>query len=393
MIDSNYMYATLISLAVAAFFTFQGTDLLGEHTAVTRLVFALFFPFFGGIALANSYTALQNGELTGTPKSLELLRADPKLKAVLIFLFVWPILAFVPMGQHAWAFLLILIGLGLDAARYLLLRLLDHLNPFRMIGLLEEVSLQFLKKDQQLSLCEMIEALGEMGAKGIRRGNSTLANQTIDVLEKVGERILTVEKNSGKDTLTYMILFILQQMELLFKAAVDTGGGLSLGHLTTSVTKLASHAAKVDLSLTLYPLHYLRRMAKKAVEEGHLDVGVKTTLSTQALSKEIAHLPSLEAQELEPPFHCLIDIMEEVAKETFRKEKNTPIELLMQPFLDLKGIFGEPQLINHQDTPVIQKQLDRIIGEFQALDALLKTMPPLPNLSEIKEPEISNPPA
>lgn len=386
------MYATLISLVMASFFALQGTDLLGEHTAIIRLAFALFFPLFSGIVLAGSYSALQNGELTGTPKSLELLRADQKLKWALILLFIWPLISLIPMGSFTWAYLLILIGLGLDTARFLVLRLLDHLNPFQMVGLLEEASLQFLKKNQQLSLCETIEALGEMGTKGIRRGNSTLANQTVNVLETVGERILTVEKNSGKDTLTYMILFILQQMELLFKAAIDTGGGLSLGHLITNVTKLASFAAKVDLSLALYPLHYLRRMAKKAVEEGHLDVGVKTTLSTQALAKEIVKLPSLESQELEPPFHCLIDIMEEVAKETFRKEKSTPIELLMRPFLDLKTLFNETQLVNHQDTPAIQKQLDRIIGEFQALDALLKTMPPLPNLSEIKEPEISNPP-
>lgn len=386
------MYATLISLILAAFFSLQGTDLLGEHAPLIRLAFALFFPLVSAIILAGSYTALQNGELTGTPKSLELLRADQKLKIALIFLFIWPLLSWIPMGSHTWAFLLILIGLGLDAARFLLLRLLDHLNPFQLIGLLEEASVHFLNKNQQLSVCETIEALGEMGTKGIRRGNSTLANQTVNVLETIGERILNVEKNSGKDTLTYMILFILQQMELLFKAAVDTGGGLSLGHLITNVSKLASHAAKVDLSLTLYPLHYLRRMAKKAVEEGHLDVGVKTTLSAQALAKEIAQLPSLESQELEPPFHCLIDIMEEVAKETFRKEKSTPIALLMHPFLDLKTLFNEPQLINHQDTPAIQKQLDRIIGEFQALDALLKTMPPLPNLSEIKEPEISTSP-
>lgn len=393
MIDSILMYATIISLLLALLFASQGTDLLGEQIAALRLAFALFFPLFGIIAFAGSFTALQQGEQTGTPKSLELLKADPKLQAMLIFLFTWPLLAFVQIGTYTWAFLFILIGLGLDASRFLVLRLLDHLNPFRLVQLLEEASLRFLQQEQQTPLCETIEALGEMGSKGIIRGNSTLANQTVNGLETVGKRILAAEKNSGKDTLTYMILFILQQMETLFKTAIAQGGGLSLGHLTTAVTKLAARAATVDLSLTLYPLHYLRRMAKKAVEEGHLDVGVKTTLSSMALANEIAALPSLESQELEAPYRCLIDILEEIAKESFRKDKTTPIPLLMQPFLELKTLFTQPKLVNHQDTPAIQKQLDRIIGEFQALDALLKTMPPLPNLSEVKEPEILNPPA
>jgi hypothetical protein len=386
------MYATVISLLIVLFFAMQGRDLLGEQLPVIRLAFALLFPFLGSLVFVGSFTALQAGEQTGTPKSLELLKADPKLRASLIFLFLWPILSFVQTPAYNWAFLFILIGLGLDASRFLLIRLLDHLNPFRLVKLLEEASLRFLQQDQQTPLCETIEALGEMGAKGIVRGNSTLANQTVKALETIGRRILAAEKNSGKDTLTYMILFILQQMEILFKTAIERGGGLSLGNLTTAVTKLAAHAATVDLSLTLYPLHYLRRMAKKAVEEGHLDVGVKTTLSSMALAKEISALPSLESQELEAPYRCLIDIMEEIAKESFRKDKNTPIVLLMQPFLDLKTLFNDKKLVNHQDTPAIQKQLDRIIGEFQALDALLKTMPPLPNLSEVKEPEISNPP-
>ena len=89
------MYATAVSLMIAAFFSIQGKDLFGEQTDAIRLTFALFFPFLAGLSLAGSYTALQNGELTGTPTSLELLRVDQKLKFSLIFLFIWPLLAFV----------------------------------------------------------------------------------------------------------------------------------------------------------------------------------------------------------------------------------------------------------------------------------------------------------
>lgn len=53
---------------------------------------------------------------------------------------------------------------------------------------------------------------------------------------------------------------------------------------------------------------------------------------------------------------------------------------MLRPFQELKELFNNKVMEAHQDTPVIVQNIDRVISEFETLQAVLMTMPPMPNI-------------
>ena len=82
--------------------------------------------------------------------------------------------------------------------------------------------------------------------------------------------------------------------------------------------------------------------------------------------------------EIKEVFLSIILYMHEIAKETFRQDKESNLKLLAQPFRDLKATFKKEPLVGHQDTPVIDRMINSILEEFAALESVMTTMPPLP---------------
>ena len=64
----------------------------------------------------------------------------------------------------------------------------------------------------------------------------------------------------------------------------------------------------------------------------------------------------------------------------------------MQPFKDLRALFQSEKAKDHQDTPVILQNIDRVLGEFEALQMVMSTIPPIPNISEEDIPPSAQPP-
>ena len=82
----------------------------------------------------------------------------------------------------------------------------------------------------------------------------------------------------------------------------------------------------------------------------------------------------------------LITQLHEITKEAFKQDKSINISMLTQPFRDMKAFFASEKLAQHQDTPVIVDRINQVIGEFDALEVILKTLPPIPQISEEPPP-------
>lgn len=388
------MIATVFAALVAIFLTVSGNF---PDSSLLKIIFAsasgLFF-LCGILLFAGSYSALQKSEQNSIPKLIQLIQNDYKLNCALAFLSLLPFGLFLPLFDKLFPVALILIGIGMDAVRLLLNRILDHLNPFKIVSFLTTEATRAIAKDRDALLCETIDSLCDLGVSAVHRHNSALANQTIDALESIGESFLKAEKSPShpvqsadlekegvKDTLSYVLIYLLQNLEVLFVKALDKRMEFVLGHLITTMTKLISYSAKTDLSLATFPLHYTGKLSKLAMEKGFTDVGVKTSIGLLMISKSIPLLKDLPYLDIKPFFISLITILDNIAKETFRQDKSTNIDILIEPFLKLRALFEADPLKSHQDAIAVTQQIDKVIEEFRTLDTLLKTMPPIPSFA------------
>ncbi len=76
--------------------------------------------------------------------------------------------------------------------------------------------------------------------------------------------------------------------------------------------------------------------------------------------------------------------MEELAKDTFKKDKSTPISLLIKPFEELKSLLEE-KIPEFSDSKAVIANLQKVIAQFQALQGVLQSVPNIPGYSESEE--------
>jgi hypothetical protein len=392
------MLGTILSVLVAAYLIITDNP---PNPAFLQNFFVGFSAllFLGGLLLfAGAYSALQKGEQNSIPKLIQLVREDIQLQAALIFTLILPLLTLLPLFERLFPIAIILLGIGIDSLRRILYRILDHLNPFKIVEFLKKDIKEAISKDRDAELCETIDSLSDLSIRAIFRHNSALANQAIDALEDTGELFLRAEKSISrpvqtpdlkqegvKDTLSFVLIYLLQNLEGLFMQALDKRMEFVLGHLITTYVKLTAFSAKTDLSLAIYPLHYTGKLTQESLEKGFSDIGNKATAGLVEVAKTIPQLKDIAYLDIKPFFITLVTILDNTAKGLFKHDKATNIAVLTSPFFTLRTLFETEPLKSHQDARTVVIQIDKVIAEFQALDNLLKTMPPLPNLSEALE--------
>lgn len=400
------MFATLFALLIGIYTAYTGVVLTQHGMLITAAGTGALLLILTVLLLISAYSPLQRTEQNSTPRLFELIRKDRYFQFMLNLLFACPFLllaaAVVPatLLSPSWALglLILLTGIGIDLLRFVWQRLVDYLNPFRIVDFLGNDAKKAIDRDEDTKLCDLIEAVAEVGYKATDRHNSALSNHAIDTLEGIGETFLRSASSLGhpaqnpelqskgvKDTLSYVLILLLQHLETLNNQAVDKKLDLVAGHAVTTLAKLAAYAGRVDITLSSYPLHYAGKLAIHDMQRGFPDVGVKATLGLLELARRITQLKDLAYLDLKPIFVSLISILDNIAKESFKLNKEINIKLLTQPFYQLSSLLQSEPMKSHPDTPVISQQINRVLTEFQALEQVLNTIPPLPDLSSAAE--------
>ncbi len=74
--------------------------------------------------------------------------------------------------------------------------------------------------------------------------------------------------------------------------------------------------------------------------------------------------------------------MEEISKELYRNDKNTPLEVIRNPFMQLRIAIEDSKNREHPTVILVLNEIERVLGEFQELELILKTIPPIQPKSE-----------
>ena len=377
-----------------------------SYRVVTALLFIAISIFFFALEILQSIQAwgsLSRAEQTTTPRLVELYYKDRKLH----YLQGW--FAFFVLASFGIAFELVMVaklppsipiaiwiffmGSSLDLLHYLNSHITNYFNPNAVVKLFAEKAKSSIRNDKESQLLEWIDALGELGHRGIEKSNLSLCTAILDEMPPIAKTFLDSSKSIGHinvdvkekdnfDNVSYTLFFILQRLEFINDQALDKNYETVCSAMISCVGKIAVHASKCDLTLVTYPIHTIGKIAKEAQNQNMPEVGVKASLTLIEIARVIITEVDITYLEIKDAFLSLINNLEEITKNTFIKDKTINIKILIEPFRDLKILFSTDKAATHQDTPIILQNVDRVIGEYESLELIMKTIPPLPKISE-----------
>ncbi len=400
------MFATLVSLLMAIYLIL-GPYVTGENLKIpviesAMLAIAVPLLFFLPLAFFFCWLPLQRAENDSTPRIIDTFKKDKHLHLMAAWSMVFALFtlfcsigSFHPIPQQ-WLFAFWIVGLGLtlDANRHFVMRVLSYLNPFDSIELFAKEAKGSIQKENEQNLCLWIDALSEMALKGIHKQSASVSNAALDALAKTTTLFLEASKSIGhqtedkqmlkmgiKDKVSFTLFFLYQRFDLIFDAAVKNSLEPTCTKMITLMGKIAVATGVYDMSLASTPLRFLGKFAKKAQEHRFEEAVLTASCTFTEVAKALLTDVDITYYEIRDPFLSIINGMEVITKKEFQRDKNTSIPLLMQPFQELKALFETGKAKEHQDTPVILLNINRVLGEFEALQLVMATVPKV----EVKE--------
>lgn len=369
----------------------------------TSLLFFLLLP----LGYLFTWQPLQKAEENSTPRILEIFHKDYYVHLttgwIVAFSLATLVLAsdliYPSISLKAWFFPLwiVLLGITVDAFFAFLKRVLSYLNPFAVVKLFAKQAQLSIRNDRELDLCDSIDALSEIAIKGIQKQSASICHQALNEEGEIIKGFLAASKSIGhvkedeqskalgiNDKVSYTLFYLYQRLDIIFDKALKNQLEPTCSLIATLLGKISVYAAKYDVSLASAPLRFLGKNAKRAHNQGFEETALTASCVFLEVAKEIIAEIDLTYYEIKDVFLSIINGMEGLAKEAFRLDKTMNIGLLIQPFKDLRALFENDKIKNHQDTPLILQNIDRVLGEYEALLIVMNTMPTIPQIEDEK---------
>ncbi|MEM1282500.1 MAG: hypothetical protein AAGG81_02995 [Chlamydiota bacterium] len=406
------MFGTIFSIVIGGLLIFipPAKEILPSMAGVSFLLIgvSLLMLLSATIALVISWSPLQKIEQNLTPRLIDLFSNDKQVFYFTTFIFMFPLFTLIICSELAYfhyfrpvfgiGLWTILFGLSIDALLLLIRRILSYLNPFSIVNHFTNQAIESIQEEEDIDLLHWIDALSEIGVKAVTRTLPSLAMKAIDDLQEICHTYLESAKSiahhntertakdlGGTDKVSYTLFYLFQRLELINEKALDQRMEPICSHLVTTLGKVSISAAHFDISLASYPLHYIGKFAGKAQDEEIDEVTEKATCTLLEVGRIILEEVDVRYLDIKEPFLCIIQHMEEFAKYTFSQDKSININILTQPFHEMKVFFDQDKVANHQDTPTIVSDLDRVINQFDQLELVMKTIPRIDLPDEIED--------
>lgn len=397
------MIATLVSLLLAGYMIFQKSEIAINplFMAIVIIVVGTLFVLILALSLAIAWGPLHRAEQNMTPGILEMYRKDKFARLInawlAIFILASYFIAIVLVPYEVipkyllFAIWIVMLGISLDSLYHFSKRILKYLNPFSAITLFTKEATASIQEEREIDLCNGIDALSEISYKAIQRNSTMLATESITQLQKIARIFFASSKSISHhpqddqskslgitDKVSYTMFYLYQRLELVFEKALHAKLEPICSQVIACLGKIAVDAAKFDISMATPPLYSMGKLMKHADQKGMNDVGLKGSCTLLEVGKAIVNDTDITYSELQDPFLSIISTLEEFSKMVFRRDRGMSIQVLKQPFYELKGLFTSGKAASHRDAPVILANIDRVLGEFDALEMVMRTIPTIP---------------
>lgn len=401
------MVGTLLSIAFAVFLFLRPLAEPININYLAALIFAFSVPLFllFPLGLMVSWTPIQKAELNSTPRVMEMFRRDWHIRLVAIWAIFFLLITFVLMMDllymhfftETWDLIIwiVLFGISIDISWHFIKRVLGYLNPLIVVNMFTREAKKSIQNNREVDLCQWIDALSEIAVKGLQRNSTSVCNLALDEEEEIGKMFLEASKSIAHreqdpesialgivDKVSYTMHYMYQRLDMIFDKALHGRFENSCTHIVTLLGKIAVSAAKYDVSLASAPLRFIGKCGKRALDAGLEETALTASCTLFEVGKAILTEIDISYYEIKDPFLSIINGTEILSKGAFKQDKSMNLILLIQPFKDLKTLFESGKAKEHQDTPIIVANIDRVIGEFEALRMVMATMPPIPVVDE-----------
>jgi hypothetical protein len=400
------MFGTIFSLVIAGLLFFFGNSLnsLNDISWLPIVMIGVPALFLIGqtFIILFSWIPLQKAEVSLTSHVVDTFNKDISLHityiGMILFLFLsilmaidYTVLKSLPNSQLIILWI-ILLGVAVDLKIGAVRRITKYLNPFEVVNMFANRADASIRNSNDLELCNWIDSLTETAIKAIDRKSTSLTIHSMNKLGEVIKKYLEAEKSLShkeetekeqvgvSDPISFMLFFIFQRLEMINQRAIHERLEPICSDLMSLLGKIAVYATQFDVTLAGFPIHYMGKFAKQAQQHRLQEVAERASLTLVEVGKSILDDKNLQYLEIKDPFLSIISHMDNIAKETFRKNKETNIKLLVQPFRDLKTFFSVENVATHRDTPQILQSIDRVIEEFVTLETVMMSMPPISQL-------------
>lgn len=382
---------------------------IGMPTRAIMILSSLSFLLLLPIGLMFAWLPLQKAEQNSTPRILEMFRKDKHVLIASGWIVIFALSTFVlasdliypSISQKAWFYpvWIVLLGISFDVVANYMRRVLSYLNPFTVVKMFTEQAKLSIQNDRELDLCNWIDALAEVSIKGIQKHSTSVCHEALAEEGEIVKEFLSASKSIAhvnqdaqtksvgiKDKVSYTLFYLYQRLDIIFDKSLKNQLEPTCSLLITLLGKIAVDAAKYDMSLASAPIRFIGKNAKRAQDQGFEETVITASCVFLEVAKEIIAEIDLTYYEIKDAFLSIINGMEVLSKEAFRRDKTMNIGLLIQPFKELRALFENEKVKNHQDTPIILQNIDRVLGEYEALLIVMNTMPTIPKIEDEVEP-------
>jgi len=131
-------------------------------------------------------------------------------------------------------------------------------------------------------------------------------------------------------------------------------------------------------------------MSSLAYSAGMDEVPVKASLTLVEIAKLILNDVDLSKTTIREPMITMVTQLEDIAKAAFRRDKDTNIQILTQPLIELKTALQAHALADRADFKAVISAIDNVLSDFDNLQLILRQMPTIPDLpvEDVGMPEI-----
>ncbi|MFA6915601.1 MAG: hypothetical protein WC222_04330 [Parachlamydiales bacterium] len=395
------MLGTIVSVAVAVYLSFHPIEVASGSVnafaaviALVGLIMGLALPFLSAMI----WRPLQKAELTATPRVTELFHNDNILSYIRYWSLLLPLLMFVlaidlsithfiPVSALL-AIAVVLLGISLDAIQVATARMSNYLSPAHTLDYFNAAAKKGIKEEKYGEVCAWIDAISEVGVQAARNGRLSLSMQVLDDIHDILRNFLQAsksishhlpnvsegKKDSGVDTVSYVLLFAFQRLEMINNKAAEMKLEPICSHVVNILGKIALDAAQYDITTAQYPLLYLGRATRIASEHNIPDISFKSSIALTELAKMLPQKVDTTYLEIAPFYTVLLSQLDQNAKNIFKNDKSISFDVLLQPFNDIKNLFANS---SHQDAPAITNMTDNILEQFKTLEDVLTSMAPI----------------
>lgn len=250
-------------------------------------------------------------------------------------------------------------------------------DPFHIVTGYQNEASRCISQNREADLCDWIDAVHEVSYKSLRNSSFPLASAALDTQLHIGKQFLSQSDSLDLPKIGYVLYFLFDRLKSLFDLALREKQEPICVQINTTFGKLALHAMGTHPHFAGAALTIAGNLAEKAVHEGFRDVAVKTGLMLIELSHTAANEAPLDDKDLGDAMLEVVKTLENISKEIYRQDKTIPLEVLRAPFLQLKTALAGSPNVNHPTVTMTIHDIDRVLAEFQELELILKTIPPI----------------